>query len=52
MITVPDSHKSAKRHDRVRDVTALLVDHQIVNRAYPIAAGVEDVRALDFVRGR
>ena len=51
MIGVSDSEESAKRHDRVSDLAGLLVDHQVVDGAQPIASIVEDVGALDFIGG-
>src|SRR5277367_6350948 len=51
MIAVSNSEESAKRHDRVSHLTGLLVDHQVVNRAQPVAAVVKDVSALNFICG-
>src|SRR6185312_8370110 len=51
MIAVSHSEESTKRHNRVCDLPGSLVDHQVVDRAQPIASVIEDVSAPDFFGG-
>lgn len=43
--------KAAKRHDHIGDVSAFLVDHQMVNRANMLAFSALHVSSVDIWRG-
>src|SRR5579872_3507922 len=51
MIAVPDPEEPAERHDRIGDLPALLVEHEVIDRPHAVASRIEDVRALHFTGG-